>query len=505
MIYTLAVFFLFATIIAFRYMGRKSLLFAAMVLFLDVTIFSVVLYIAKCGNYPYPSSSLMMLDYRGYMLLSKLKIPFYSIIRMQNIGLAGFLICMPFALNLVGVERKWKWIDYSLLVIPFAFMVYYDPDVRLEMFFHLYSLPEGAFASFQNLVNRWSGVCLVLIAVYMLVPIIRLVRALFLSTLLLRKKQLVSLIVSLIILDLVCFFIFMQKPFGHGFDETTVSNLLGFYEGYMVMLGNNYAYIWFPILVLITSNIMLFSLIKVSTLEEFNAIHRYLLKKKVRHESDSMRGVFHSFKNVMFSVNIIAKQLEIEENAEKREKLIGRLTQLSESNLEQISNVLDIYKNPALYIKEYDVIKSIERVIEKRNFNNGISIVKKYEGSTYAICDEYVVENVFENIIKNAEEAIKASGKETGEITVSVLKEHEWVAVRITDNGTGIPKNQIKKTFKAFYTTKGTNENWGIGLNYVYKNIKAMKGEVFIQSKMHEYTTVSILLRRGKVKKRGDD
>ncbi len=497
MIYTIAVLFLFATIIALRYKGRKSLLIAAMVLFLDITIFSVVLYIAKCGNYPYPDSSFMMLDYKGYIMLSKLRIPFYEVIRMQNIGLAGFWFCMPFVLNLIGVERKWKWIDYVSLVIPLGFMIFYDPEVRLDMFFHLHSLSAGELQSFQNMISWLGIICIICIILFMFLPIIRLLTAFFSSTLLLKKKQLISLVVSLIVLDIICFFIFLQNPFGHGFEAMTVSSLLGFQDKYMAVLSKNYAYIWFPVLVFIFSNIMLISFMKVSTLEEFNVIHRYFMKKKVRNENDSMQGVFHSFKNVIFSVNVIAKQLEDEENPERRTALVGRLSQLSESTLEQITNVLNVYKDPSLYVNERNIIKCLDRVIDRRDSENNIAIVKKYDKEAYAFCDEYVIEEVFENIIKNAEEAIKISGKKEGKISISVSVEHEWVVVRITDNGNGIPKNQKKKVFKAFFTTKGTSKNWGIGLNYVYKNIKAMKGAVYIQSKEDEFTTVNVLLRKG--------
>lgn len=472
-----------------------------MVLLLDTTIFSVVLYVSKCGNYPYPNLSFMTLDYKGYMMLSRIRIPFYSVIRMQNIGLAGFLFCMPFILNLIGNDRKWRWLDFAFLVIPLGYMIYYDPDVRLSIFFYLHSLNAGEITAFQQTINIIDVFCMICIAGYMLLPIIRLVVSFFTSSLLLRKKQLISLIVSLVVLDAICFFIFMQNPFGHGFREMSVSNLLGFQDGYMEILGENYAYIWLPVVVLITSNVMLISLMKVSVLDEFNAINRYFLKKKVRDTGDSMRGVFHSFKNVMFSVNIIAKQLQNEENPERKEALISRLEQLSSGNLEQITNALDIYKNPSLYINERNIIRCLDRVIDRQNYDNNITVIKNYERKAYAICDEYVTEEIFENIIKNAEEAIVASGKPKGEISVSVSEEHEWIAVRITDNGNGIPKSQIKKVFKPFYTTKGTNKNWGIGLNYVFKNIKAMKGVIYIQSKEKEYTTVNVLLRKGRGKK----
>ena len=459
MIYSIALLFLFATIIALRYTSRRSLLLATMVLLLDITIFSVVLYIAKCGNYPYPSSSLMMLDYKGYMLLSKLRIPFYWVIRMQNIGLSGFLICMPFALNVLGVNRKRKWLDFVLLIIPVGYMIFFDPSLRLNIFFFLYSQPSDKFELYRRMIMYASSICNFCIIGYMFIPIVRLILASRSSSLLFKKKQLISIIVSLLFLDIICVFIFVQNPFGHLFDQLSVSSLLGFQENYMTVLNNHYIYIWLPVLILIASNVMLISLMRVSTLDEFNMLHSYLMKKKSLEANKNMQGIFHSFKNVIFSVNIIAKQLEMEQDHVKREALVRRLKQLSENNLEHMSTVLNVYKNPSIYISEHDVTKCLDRVIERRNVGESIQISREYTSGTYAICDAYVLEEIISNIIENAEDAIRLSDREQGRIKITVTNEYEWVVLRITDNGNGIPKKHLKKVFKAFRNTRSRKKS----------------------------------------------
>ena len=55
---------------------------------LDISIFASVLYVAKLGNYEYPSGALFQFDYKIFLYLSSLKINYYDITRIMNIGLA---------------------------------------------------------------------------------------------------------------------------------------------------------------------------------------------------------------------------------------------------------------------------------------------------------------------------------------------------------------------------------------------------------------------------------
>ena len=497
MIYSIVILFILAvTILIRKYTSHRTLFITLMLIFLDVTIFSIVLYISKCGNYPYPNSRIMTWDYRGYVLLSKLKIPFYNIIRMQNIGFAGFLICMPFIFPDLGVNRKLRWLDFLCLAIPVGYAVFFDPEVRINMLFFLYMQSVDKFDMYRNLFMNLGTAWGVALAFYMLLPLVRLLHAYFNSSLIVKKKQLAALIISLAFLDAICIFIFLQNPFIHVFDDINVSSMLGFQEGYIAVLNNHYYYIWLPAIVLVASNVMLFALMKLSVLDDFDILHNHIIRRNTRDANKNIQSIFHSFKNIMFSVNVIAKQMEMETAPEQQNMHIERLKALSESYIEHMNTVLKVYKDSKVNTAENDVTECIERAISRVHRDNNISISKNYGVGVFAICDAYVLDEIFVNIIENAVDAINLAGREQGYIDISVSEEYEWVAIKITDNGIGIPKKQINKVFKAFYTTKGTNKNWGVGMNYVMKSIKAMKGIVYIQSKVDEYTTVNILLQR---------
>nr|WP_294936173.1 HAMP domain-containing sensor histidine kinase [uncultured Flavobacterium sp.] len=64
-----------------------------------------------------------------------------------------------------------------------------------------------------------------------------------------------------------------------------------------------------------------------------------------------------------------------------------------------------------------------------------------------------------ENLVKNAIDAMKGKGK----IAVSIEETERFVKIKVSDTGSGIPKNQFKSVFEPGFTTK--RRGWGLGLS----------------------------------------
>lgn len=106
--------------------------------------------------------------------------------------------------------------------------------------------------------------------------------------------------------------------------------------------------------------------------------------------------------------------------------------------------------------------------------------------------DSSQLQQVFLNIINNAIDAI---GKD-GEIRIKTgysSKNHE-VKIEITDNGPGIPKEDIDKIFDPFYTTKEVGKGTGLGLSIVYSIIEKLGGRIMVASELGLGTTFTIYL-----------
>ena len=116
------------------------------------------------------------------------------------------------------------------------------------------------------------------------------------------------------------------------------------------------------------------------------------------------------------------------------------------------------------------------------------------------------LENAILNLALNSRDAMPHGG--TIEIAYSnrtidesdslsnELTAGDYVSLAFTDTGLGMPPNIIQQVFEPFFTTKEMGRGTGLGLSMVFGFVKQSGGHVFIQSELHEGTTVTILLPR---------
>lgn len=84
----------------------------------------------------------------------------------------------------------------------------------------------------------------------------------------------------------------------------------------------------------------------------------------------------------------------------------------------------------------------------------------------------------FDNIIKNACEAMKGGGT----LSITTSASGEIIEIIIKDTGSGIPKEIQSKIFEPFFTTKKIGEGSGLGLAIAYEIVQRYKGEIFVES-----------------------
>jgi two-component system, NtrC family, nitrogen regulation sensor histidine kinase NtrY len=109
--------------------------------------------------------------------------------------------------------------------------------------------------------------------------------------------------------------------------------------------------------------------------------------------------------------------------------------------------------------------------------NTKVNIVIPSEAVLVKI-DPSQMSRVVNNLIKNAIQAIPSNRE--GRVDVFVYEEDGRAITRISDNGVGIPKDQMDKIFKPNFTTKGTGS--GIGLSVSYRMVKEVSGMLRCES-----------------------
>ncbi|NFD30012.1 HAMP domain-containing histidine kinase [Clostridium botulinum] len=103
---------------------------------------------------------------------------------------------------------------------------------------------------------------------------------------------------------------------------------------------------------------------------------------------------------------------------------------------------------------------------------------------------------VLEQLIVNGVKYSKDKGKE---LIIRAYDEENAVKLSVIDKGVGIPKKDIKRVFDPFFTGEnGRNfgESTGMGLYIVKRICDSLEHNVFIESKVSEGTTVSIIFKK---------
>jgi len=103
------------------------------------------------------------------------------------------------------------------------------------------------------------------------------------------------------------------------------------------------------------------------------------------------------------------------------------------------------------------------------------------------------LEQVFLNLIINACEAMAGKRGELAILARVVREDGNKIEITISDNGCGISKENLRKLFDLFFTTKGPSGT-GVGLSIAYRIIKDHRGEIDVESEVGEGSKFTISL-----------
>ncbi|MDH3328073.1 MAG: response regulator, partial [Desulfobulbaceae bacterium] len=96
-----------------------------------------------------------------------------------------------------------------------------------------------------------------------------------------------------------------------------------------------------------------------------------------------------------------------------------------------------------------------------------------------------------ENIIENSLDAMEEKG---GVLRVTTSLEDNFCNLSVSDTGRGIAKADLGRIFEPFFSTKEVGKGTGLGLSICYRMVQGMGGEIRVESKEGEGTTLFVRL-----------
>ncbi len=203
--------------------------------------------------------------------------------------------------------------------------------------------------------------------------------------------------------------------------------------------------------------------------------------------SDFINNFSHEFKTPIVSIVGFAKLLRQGNiSEEERDKYLAAIEEESMRLSSMATNVLNLTKieNQSILTDktEYNVseqIRSAVLIFEEKWTRKNISLDLEFDEYTI-VANEEMMKQVFINIIDNA---IKFA-PEGGEVGIKITKDDKALNISISNTGSEIDEENMKKIFSKFYQAdeSHSSEGNGIGLAIVKKVLELHSAEIHVES-----------------------
>ena len=110
-----------------------------------------------------------------------------------------------------------------------------------------------------------------------------------------------------------------------------------------------------------------------------------------------------------------------------------------------------------------------------------------------AMVDFQQIQQVFLNIILNAEQAITEASR-GGKLSIKTQPMKDCIRISFTDDGSGIPAEHVDKVFDPFFTTRWEKGGTGLGLSVCHGIVPEHGGTIYAESKPGKGTTFFVKL-----------
>lgn len=211
--------------------------------------------------------------------------------------------------------------------------------------------------------------------------------------------------------------------------------------------------------------------------------------------SQMAASISHEVRNPLTVVKGFTQLLRNHNLTEEQKNLY---IQLSLEELQRAESIIADYltfaKPSSEYLEALDLNKEIDYIVQILNpyatMSNIMIQVDRQEDPLHIYGESRELRQSLINIMKNGIESMQAEGT----LFIQLKRVNENAVIMIKDTGKGMTQEQIEKLGTPYYSTK--DKGTGLGTMVAFSIIKAMKGEIEVESEIGKGTcfTISIPL-----------
>ena len=181
----------------------------------------------------------------------------------------------------------------------------------------------------------------------------------------------------------------------------------------------------------------------------------------------------------------------------KAENVAESTTHEIEKDIERLQTITDrfskIGSEPKL--ENLDIIVATKETVDYLQSRFSKQVVFTFQAPelpVFVLFNATLHSWTIENLVKNAIDAMKGKGN----LDLVMEVEGEWIQIKVSDTGIGIPKKQFKTIFEPGFTTK--KRGWGLGLSLTKRIVEEYhKGFIkVVQSEIGKGSTIQLSYKK---------
>jgi len=243
------------------------------------------------------------------------------------------------------------------------------------------------------------------------------------------------------------------------------------------------------------NNVIAFNIVIDDITDSRNSEKQKHLNEKLIAMGELASGVAHEVRNPLNSINMIAQRLEKEYSAILNSDEFNTLSNVLKTESSRVNNIVEQFlrfARPAklnrVFVSSSVFINQLKSICGLIAEEKGCRLDFSYGADTELYIDVEQMKQVFINLVQNA---VDASAKD-GKIIVSFIKKNSKLIFEISDNGSGIKKENLDKIFNLYFTTKSSGT--GLGLSIVQQIVSQHGGNIKAESEFGKGTKFIIEL-----------
>jgi PAS domain S-box-containing protein len=220
-------------------------------------------------------------------------------------------------------------------------------------------------------------------------------------------------------------------------------------------------------------------------------------------------GIAHDFNNLLvailgYSDLALAAQLENPDI----EKYLNEIKLAGERAADMTQKLLAFSRRQIIEPEPLNInrlISELDLMIDRLLPGNIDVVYSLADHDLTVLADSGQVEQVLVNLAVNARDAMPTGGILEFQSRLQTIDrdfvsqntfamEGNYVALKVTDNGTGMSKDTVKHIFEPFFTTKPEGAGTGLGLSVVFGIIKQHNGFIDINSEVGKGSAITVYL-----------